>query len=146
MDARFWQLAKLNALVDKYDIATLRNDIVAHFFKLFTIHKVPPLQPSTHLVEYVYSNSSKRCALRDLLAALYCWKVEYTWYSEVGVKEKLNNIPAFGGDIAIAMAQRLSGKEDPFKGRASVYFEIDSEEEPNEDRNDSSIYKGVQVG
>ena len=102
LHARFWQLAKLNALADKYDIVTLRNDIVNHFFKLFTIHKVPRLRPSTDLVEYVYTNSSKRCALRDLLAAVYCWKINYSWYSEVGVKDKLNSIPAFGGDIAIA--------------------------------------------
>ena len=139
LHARYWQLARLNVLADKYDIVTLRNDIVLNFFKLYTILEVPRLQPSTDLVEYVYTNSSKRCALRDLLAAIYCWKVKYTWYIEVGVKDKLNSIPAFGGDIAIAMARRLLGKEDPFKGRASAYFEIDSQEDPNENHDDSSI-------
>ena len=74
----------------------------------------------TKLAEYVYTNSSKRCALRDLLAAVYCWKVPHSWYSEVVVKDDLNSIPAFGVDIAIAMAQKLSGKGDPFRGKASV--------------------------
>ena len=139
LHAIFWQLARLNALADKHDFVTLRNDIVDRFFKLFKIHKVLRFQLSKDLVKHVYTNSSKRCALRDLPAAVYCWKVDYTWYSEVGVKSKLNSIPAFGGDIAIAMAQRLLGKEDPFKGRASVYLEIDSQEDPNEDHDDSPI-------
>ena len=138
LHAMFWQLARFNALADKYDIVTLRNNIVERFFRLIRNHKIPFCQPSTDLVEYVYTNSSQRCSLRDLLAAIYCWKVDYTWYSEVGVKDKLNSIPAFGGDIAIAMAQRLLGKEDPFKRTVSVYFEIGSQEDPNKDHDDSS--------
>ena len=139
LHARFWQLGRLNALADKYDIITLRNDIAKMFFILFKSQRVPRLQPSTDLVEYVYTNSSKRCALRDLLAAVYCWKVNYSWYSEVGVQDKLNSIPAFGGDIAIAMAQRFLGSGDPFKGRPSDYFEIINHEDPNEGHDDSSI-------
>ena len=92
LHARFWQVARLNALADKYDIVPLRNRIVSNFFALFKSSKVPRLQPSIDLVEYVYTNSSKRCALRDVLAAVYCWKVDYSWYSEVGVKDKLNSI------------------------------------------------------
>ena len=137
--ARFWQLARLNALADKYDIVTLRNLIVSHFFLLFKTDKIPRLRPPIDLVEYVYTNSSKRCALRDLLAAVYCWKIDYRWYSEVGIKDKLNSIPAFGGDIAIAMAQRALGNGDPFRGYATVYFEIVNHEIPNEDHDDSSI-------
>ena len=61
--ARFWQLARLNALADKYDIVTLRNDIVDKFFVIFSPLKEGHPSPSTGLVEYVYTNSSKRCAL-----------------------------------------------------------------------------------
>ena len=139
LHARFWQLARLNALADKYDIVTLRNRIVSNFFVLFKSDKVPRLQPPIDLVEYVYTNSSKRCALRDLLAAVYCWKIDYRWYSEAGIKDKLNSIPAFGGDIAIAMAQRVLGNGDPFRGCTTVYFEIVNHEIPNEDHDDSSI-------
>ena len=77
LHARFWQLARLNALADKYDIVALRNRIVSNFFVLFKSDKVPRLQPPIELVEYVYTNSSKRCALRDLLAAVFCWKIDY---------------------------------------------------------------------
>lgn len=112
---------------------------MSSFFVLFKSDKEPRLQPSIDLVEYVYTNSSKRCALRDLLAAVYCWKVDCSWYSEVGVKDKLNSIPAFGGDIAIAMAQRLLGNGDPFQGRKLVYFEIVNHGDPNEGHDDSSI-------
>ena len=119
--ARVWQLARLNALADKYDIVTLRNDIVDKFFAIFNRGKAANMPKfPTKLAEYVYTNSSKRCALRDLLAAVYCWKVPHSWYSEVGVKDDLNSIPGFGVDIAIAMAQKLSGKGDPFRGKASV--------------------------
>lgn len=141
LHARFWQLARLNALADKYDIVTLRNRVVSDTFALFKSQKVPRLQPSIDLIEYVFTNSSNRCGLRDLLAAVYCWKVDYSWYSEVGVKDKLNNIPAFGGDIAIAMAQRLLGNEDPFRfgSSALVYFEMVNHEDPKEDHDESSI-------
>ncbi len=132
--AGYWQLARLNALADKYDIVTLRNDVVDKFFAIFNSGKGTKLPKD--LAEYVYTNSSKRCALRDLLAAVYCWRVPYSWYSEVGVKDNLNSIPAFGVDIAIAMAQKLSGKEDPFKGKASVYHETVGHEDLNEDHDD----------
>ena len=119
--ARVWQLARLNALADKYDIVTLRNDVVDKFFAIFNRGKAANMPKfPTKLAEYVYTNSSKRCALRDLLAAVYCWKVPHSWYSEVGVKDDFHSIPAFGVDIAIAMAQKLSGKGDPFRGKASV--------------------------
>ena len=139
LHARFWQLARLNTLADKFDIVTLRNLIVSQFYVLFKNDKVPRLQPPIDLVEYVYNNSSKRCALRDLLAAVYCWKIDYNWYSEVGVKDKLSSIPAFGGDIAIAMAQRVLLNEDPFRGSVTAYFEIANHEIRNEDHDDSSI-------
>ena len=139
MHARLWQLARLNALADKYDIVRLQEDILESFFILFRSHKVPRLLPPIELVEYVYTNSSTRCALRDLLAAIYCWKINYSWYGEVGVKDKLNSIPAFGGDVAIAMAQKLLGKEDPFKCRTSFQRKIASHEDPNEDHDGSSI-------
>ncbi len=138
--ARYWQLARLNALADKYDIVTLRNDIVDKFFAIFSPRKAAHLpNPSKDLVEYVYTNSSKCCALRDLLAAVYCWKVPYHWYSAVGVKDNLNTIPAFGVDIAIAMAQKLLGKGDPFKGKASIYHETVSHEDPAKDDDDSFV-------
>lgn len=121
---RYWQLARLNALADKYDIVALRNDIVDKFFVIFSPLKAGHPTPSTGLVKYVYTNSSKHCALRDLLADVYCWNVAYSWYSKAGVKNVLERFPAFGLDIAIAMAQKFSGKGDPFQGKASVYHEL----------------------
>ena len=135
---RYWQLARLNTLADKYDIVTLRNDVVDKFFAMFCTSKPLP-NPSTGLVEYVYTNSSKRCGLRDLLAAVYCWEVSHFWYNMVGVKDILNSIPAFGVDIAIAMAQKLLDKEDPFEGKASIYHEIVGHEDPIEDRDDTLV-------
>ena len=129
-DARSWQLARLNALADKYDIVTLRNDVVDKFFAIFSDAKT---SPSLQLVEYVYTNSSRRCALRDLLAAAYCWDFPYGWYGEAVARDCLDSIPGFAADIVLAMAQKLSGKGDPFKGKASVYHEIVSQEDPNED-------------
>ena len=138
--ARYWQLARLNALADKYDIVTLRNDVVDKFFAIFNRGKAANLsKPAPNVVEYVYTNSSKRCALRDLMTAVYCWKVPYSWYSEVGVKDYLTSIPAFGVDIAIAMAQKLSGKGDPFRGKGSVYHETVSHEDRSEGDDESSV-------
>ena len=137
-DSRYWQLAKLNALADKHDIVTLRNDIVDKFFATLSLRKAADLPiPSIALVTYVYTNSSKRCALRDLIATVYCWKVSYSWYSKAGVKDKLISIPDFGVDIAIAMAQKLRGNKSPFEGKASVYHEVVGHEDPNEDQDSS---------
>ena len=73
------------------------------------------------------------------MAAVYGWKVCHGWYATVCVKDKLDSIPSFGLDIAIAMAQKLSGKEDPFKGKASVCYEIGTHEVPNEDSDTSLV-------
>ncbi|KAK0515912.1 hypothetical protein JMJ35_001946 [Cladonia borealis] len=138
--ARYWQLARLNALADKYDIVTLRNDIVDKFFAIFSAPKAGYNRfPKLELIKYVYTNSSKRCALRDLLAALYCWQASYKWYDKVVAKDHLDSIPGLAVDIVIAMAQKLSGKGDPFEGKASVYHEIVSHEGRNEDSDDTLV-------
>ena len=140
LQARHWQLARLYALADKYDIVTLRNDIVEEFFALFSAPKAVYSQnPSLELVEYVYTNSSKRCALRDLLAAEFCWKVSHSRFSRVGVKDWLEGLPALAADIVLAMAQKLLGNGDPFKGKASNYYEIVSHEDPNGDQDDALV-------
>ena len=138
LDARYIQLARLNALADRYDIITLRNDVVDKFFAIFSDAKAKLLAtPSLQLVEYVYTNSSKRCALRDLLAAVYCWGFSYRWYGKAVARDHLDSIPAFAVDIVLAMAQKLSGKENPLRGKASVYHEIVSHEDPNDDHDDT---------
>ena len=140
LHARFWQLARLNALADKYDIVTLRNDVVDKFFAVFSDPKgAHSRTPPPELVEHVYTNSSKRCALRDLLAAVYCWNVPIGWYGKAVARDHLDSIPAFAVDIVLAMAQKLSGKGDPLTGKASVYHEIVSHEHPNEDHDDPLV-------
>ena len=140
LHARFWQLARLNALADKYDIVTLRNDVVDEFFAIFSDPTAElSIIPSPSLIEYIYTNSSKRCALRDLLAAAYCWKISYDWYGKAFARDYLDSIPAFAVDIVLAMAQKISGKGDPFKGKASVYHEIVSHEDPNDDHEDTLV-------
>ena len=140
LQARHWQLARLYALADKYDIVTLRNDIVDKFFAMLSAPEAGYSQyPSPHLVEYVYTNSSKRCALRDLLAAVFCWKVPHSRLSRVGVKDYLEGVPALAADIVLAMAQKLLGNGDPFKGKASNYYEIVSHEDPNGDQDEALV-------
>ena len=140
MQARHWQLVRLYALADKYDIATLRNDIVDKFFATFSAPiGVYSQSPSLELVEYVYTNSSKRSALRDLLAAVFCWKVPHSRLSRVGVKDYLEGVPALAADIVLAMAQKLLGNGDPFKGKASNYYEIVSHEDPNSDQDEALV-------
>ena len=66
--------------------------------------------------------------------------VPYDWYGKAVARGSLDSIPTFAVDILLAMAQKLSGKGDPFfEGKASVYHEIVSHEAPNEDHEDTSV-------
>ena len=110
------------------------------FFAIFSAPKAGyERSPKLELITYVYTNSSKRCALRDLLAALYCWQASYKWYDKVVAKDRLNSIPGLAVDIVLAMAQKLSGKGDPFEGKASVYHEIVNHEGTNDDNDETLV-------
>ena len=140
LQAKHWQLARLYALADKYDIVTLRNDIVDNFFTISNTPKaVHKQRPGLELINYIYTNSSKRCALRDLLAAACCWRAPYSWYGTFAARDHLDSIPGLAVDIVIAMAQKLSGKGDPFEGKASVYHEIVSHEGRDDDTDDTLV-------
>ncbi len=62
---RYWQLAKLNTLADKYDIVHLKNSIIDELYELRKSSRVPRPQ----VIQYVYSNTTQQSPFRKLLVA-----------------------------------------------------------------------------
>lgn len=71
-NTRFWQLAKLNTLADKYNIIGLTNDIVDQLY-IMRSKGVPPQLP---VAAYIYGNTTENSSFRKLLIAWYSWEID----------------------------------------------------------------------
>lgn len=120
-NTRYWQLAKLNTLADKYNLIGLSNDIVD---QLYIIHSkdVPPQLP---VVTYVYENTTKNSAFRKLLIAWYSWEIDMNWYQDANARESLLEVPEFAVDLAIAFGTKaeLPAQKNPFLCDKSMYYQ-----------------------
>ena len=102
----YMQLAKLNALAEKYDIRALRNDIVD---ELFDLKKLPRHfeAPQMPVAIYVYDTTTEGSSFRKLLVAWYVYNVDYKWYGLDGSRDQLAEAsPDLALDLVIAMAAK----------------------------------------
>lgn len=126
---RFWQLARLNTLADKYDMSALTNGIVDG---LFVYHSEKQRSgksfygPQIDLVSYVYENTTEKSSFRKYVVAWYAWAVDIDWYDKSTARERLLEVHHdFTVDLAMALGQRLAfpSRVDPFTLPSSVYYE-----------------------
>lgn len=117
---RYWQLAKLNTLADKYNIIELSNDIID---QLYILHS-KKFGPQLDIATYVYDNTTENSAFRKLIIAWYAWEIDMKWYQNDSVRKSLLEIPQMAVDIAIAFGIKASdpAKKSPFKYDKSKYY------------------------
>lgn len=110
---RYWQLAKLNTLADKYNIIGLSKHIIDQSLILHSKN----FAPSLDIAAYVYDNPTKNSAFRKLIIAWYTQEIDMKWYQNYGVRKSLLEIPEMAVDIAIAFGINASdpAKKTPFK-------------------------------
>ena len=106
----YMELAKLNALAEKYDIRSLRNDIIDEAFDLGKSPKnFEPPQTST--IKCVYETTSERSSLRKLMVAWYAYHINFEWYERDTIRDTLAGMPPdFAIDLSIELGLR---QKDP---------------------------------
>ena len=129
----YMELAKLNALAEKYDILSLRNDIIDEFFELSKSPKnfQPPQIPP---IKHVYDTTSERSSLRKLMVAWYAYHINFAWYERDITKDTLAEIsPDFAIDLAIELGlrQKYPNRKSPFT-RPSLECHESAPNEPEE--------------
>lgn len=120
---RYFQLAKLNTLADKFDVGLLKNLIIDEIFAINTRPNVFP--PQTPVIAYIYENTTEKSSLRKLMVGWYVWHINHKWYTFDSTPEFLEDIPSFAADLAIAMSRRVQDPslKSPFLSEPSSYYE-----------------------
>lgn len=130
----YMELAKLNALAEKYDIRSLRNDIIDEAFNL----EKPPKNfepPQIRPIKYVYETTSERSSLRKLIVAWYAYRIDFKWYEKDTTRHELAGIsPDFVLDLAmeLALRHRDTARKSPFT-RPSKDFHESAPNEPQKE-------------
>lgn len=132
---RYWVLARLNTLAEKYDIVALSSDIIA---KLYDFRKSPvqtSRPPQMSIVKYVYENTTENSSFRKLMVACYIWNIDFKWYNEPDTRSVLLAVPEFATDLAIAFALKFGflDKKDPFLRTRCKYYQDSTEQETDGD-------------
>ena len=119
-ETRYWQLAKLNTLADKYNIIGLSNNIIDQLYILHSKKCIPLLG----VVAYVYDTTTENSSFRKLLISWYVWEIDLKWYQTDTVRKSLLDIPEMAVDIAIAFAIKANhpAKKKPFQYDKSTYY------------------------
>ena len=136
----YMQLAKLNTLADKYDIYSLKNQIIDELFKLT---KKPRyiMPPQTPIVEYVYNNTTNGSSFRKLMVAWYAFKIDLGWYDLETTRDELAEISQdFAIDLVMELGARHAhpDRNSPFKLPASVFYETPPEKVDDEEASQTS--------
>ena len=120
---RYWQLARLNTLADKFDVGLLKNSIIDKLFASNTKHTLWPPQPP--VVAYIYENTTEQSSLRVLMVGWYVWHIDQGWYTFSDTPATLAGIPMFAAELAIAMSRKVEDPslESPFCSQPSSYYE-----------------------
>ena len=124
----YMELAKLNALAEKYDICSLRNDIIDGFynFSKFKLDGNRFAAPYIDSVTYVYNTTSKRSPLRKLLVACYAYNIDFGWFEKDTTKGRLAEVsPDFAAGLAIELVLRLKyqGRKSPLTRPSKDFHE-----------------------
>lgn len=126
---RYFELARLNTLADKYDIPHLTNSIVDRIWDANPKSRSRGSNfypPRVSLVTYVYENTTGKSSFRKLMVAWYAWELPLHWYDVDETKEALTDVShEFALDLVVALAQRLQfpDRTSPFAWDRFVFHE-----------------------
>ena len=122
----YMKLAKLNALAEKYDIRSLKNDIIDKIFDLGPSSKdlKPPQIPPT---KYVYDTTSERSSFRKLLVAWNAYHIDCAWYERDTTRNVLaGGSPDFVLDLVMefGLRQKYPNRKSPFTRPSKDFHEL----------------------
>lgn len=117
----YLQLAVLYVTADKYDIYGLQNEII-DLICTSNQHQ-GRISPGGKVIAYIYENSVQNSPFRRLLVQWYAWSIRLDWYSLPTMSQWLSRRPEFAADLAIEMARRASGGNDPWKTDSKRFHE-----------------------
>ena len=122
-EERYWQLAILDTLADKFDVGILKNAIIDELFALDENSNAYP--PSMRVVAYIYENTTETSSFRKLMVGWYVWRIDPVWYTTSDSRAFLADTPMFAADLAIAMSRKAEDPslESPFCSQPSSYYE-----------------------
>ncbi|KAL8684761.1 MAG: hypothetical protein Q9224_006148 [Gallowayella concinna] len=122
-ESRYTKLTRLYILADKYDIVSLKNDVM-HL--LFATIKQPDgtfrrllgansgrVRPSTDKIIYVYANTVRGSLLRKFLISYWAWHRGLSALEDEETWDKLEPCPEFAFEMARALASLANGRPDP---------------------------------
>lgn len=126
---RFWQLARLNTLADKYDMPALTNNIIDRLLDNNPANRRSGqvfYGPRLEVISYIYENTTEKSSFRKFIVAWYSWGLDIAWYDKTDTREQLLGVHHdFMVDVAMALGQRLAfpGRTNPFTLPRSAYYE-----------------------
>lgn len=122
---RYWELAKLNVLADKYDITKLKNDIIDQLYDDRNTEKKNAFPPPFSVVVYIYDDTSERSAFRKLMIAWLTWHLNTDLFDSPNTKALLLENGEFAADLAIALGQRVGqpDRKNAFACDRAIYYE-----------------------
>ena len=123
-DERYWKLAKLNTVDDKYDMRLLKNRMMNEMFKIKR-SDMEPRVPSLPVIKYIYENTTQNASLRKLMVAWYAWHISFDWYGLEGTPMFLASVPDFVADLAVALGVKYGYPDQtpPFDLEISSLYE-----------------------
>ncbi|KAL8799083.1 MAG: hypothetical protein Q9223_007688 [Gallowayella weberi] len=115
-ESRYTQLTALYVLADKYDIASLKNDVMRLLFATIQ-HPESKSRKPKHLftvnIIYVYANTVRGSLLRKFMASYWAWHRSLAALEDESTWESLDSCSDFAFDMARALASRANGRPDP---------------------------------
>ena len=121
---RYWELAKLNVLADKYDIKKLKNNIIDQLYDNRNASgDYNAFPPPFSVVFYIYENTSEYSSFRKLMIGWLVWHLDCNLYKSDKTYAQLLENGELAADLAMGLGQRLAGSaKDPFNANRAVYY------------------------
>ena len=123
---RYWELAKLNLLADKYDMKKLKNNIIDKVYDDLN-HNGSfncPFQPPFSVISFTYDNTSEHSSFRKLMMAWLVWHSGDEHYRGNEIHTLLLDNSELAADLAMGLGNRFCLKaSDPFRQNRTLYYE-----------------------
>ena len=117
----FLELAALYVAADKYGIIPLKNDVIDRVLQILC--RLLTTLSGSPTIDYIYENTTRGSKLRTLVVTIDVWAIKYDWYDSEGTRDFLYQQSEYAAELALQMAKRVNGAENPFPTHVSQFRE-----------------------
>lgn len=124
---RFWELARLYVVADKFHIPKLKNNIIDRLFE--SLHygaKRYAYPPPLPVIDFIYSNTSGNNAFRKLMIAWLTFGANEEIYTSEDTQTLLLENRELAADLALRFGQSRYVKDEPgslFNSERALLYE-----------------------